>query len=440
MSESVRVDPLAEPGALVALLRRLGRRRALFRFDDSLDRVVANSTELSDLAEVMNANRRDFAGHRAVFIEVGRDTGTLLTAFLHRVRRGQGAGGVRHWTYVSLSDLLDDGLRLARGMGRKNALAGLWWGGGKGIICADPERDRDDEAYRTALYRDYGRFISGLRGAYVTAEDVGTRPADMRSIHETTRFATCVPEDAGGSGNPSRSTARGVVCAMRAALEFAGLGPLVGKRIAMQGTGNVGCFMIEELLAEGVSHIVASDVSAPALAAARARFDGAPVELRLNEPTDVRVFAEPCDVFAPNALGGILNPSTIPQLACKVVCGAANNQLLDDQLDDQLLRERGIVHVPDFVANRMGIVQCANEQYGSLPRDPAILRHFDPSYENSVQRVTLEVLTRARDEGTTPTRAANQLADERMAEDHPLWPGRTEQIIAALCEEGWERG
>jgi glutamate dehydrogenase/leucine dehydrogenase len=198
--------------------------------------------------------------------------------------------------------------------------------------------------------------------------------------------------------------------------------------------------MIEALLAEGVRDIVASDVSRASIDAARARFADAKVTLRVVDPGDESVFAEPCDVFAPNALGGILNPRSISKLACLVVCGAANNQLLDDHDDARLLAERGIVYVPDFVANRMGIVQCANEQYGSLPDDPAILRHFDSSYDDSVYRVTLQVLERARTEGTTSTRAANQLADERMEQDHPLWPSRTQQIIDALRAEGWEQG
>jgi glutamate dehydrogenase/leucine dehydrogenase len=412
----------------------------MFVFDDRLSCMVATAPGLESIAHAINRNERDFAAHRAVFFELGEQTGALQCAFLHRVRRGQGAGGVRHWRYDSLHDVLADGLRLSRGMGRKNALAGLWWGGGKGIICAEPEGKPRDENYRATLYRDYGRFMSGLRGAYITAEDVGTRPSDMARIHETTRFLTCVPEQVGGSGNPSHSTARGVVCAMQAALEFASQGTLSGKVVAMQGAGNVGGFMIEELLARGVARVVACDVSKGAIDAARERFASAPVDLSVVDPGDERIFGEPCDVFAPNALGGVLHARTISLLSCRIVCGAANNQLLDDQKDDELLRARGIVFVPDYVANRMGIVQCANEQYGSLPDDPAILRHFDPSYENSVHRVTLDVLERAEREQITSTRAANRLADERMDEDHPLWPGRTQQIIDALNREGWERG
>jgi leucine dehydrogenase len=433
------IDPESTPEALATMLGALGRRRALFWFDDASGAVRCDQPELAPLADYLNGNRRDFAAHRAVFLELGKETGALMSAFLHQVRRGQGAGGVRHWRYQSAAAMFDDGLRLARGMGRKNALAGLWWGGGKGILCQQPDAALQNDVYRRELYRDYGRFISGLRGAYVTAEDVGTRPSDMRHIHETTRFLTCVPEEVGGSGNPSRSTARGVVSAMEAALEFAGLGTLAGKTIAMQGTGNVGGFMIDLLFERGVSSIVASDVSQASADLVRQRHPNAPLEVRVVSPSDRAIFSEPCDVFAPNALGGVLHAQTIAELRTPIVCGAANNQLLDDQSDDGLLAKRGILHVPDFVANRMGIVQCANEQYGSLPNDPAIQRHFDPDFENSIPRVTFEVLSRAKHAGTTPTRAANELADERMRDDHPLWPNRTQQIIDALRAEIWEQ-
>lgn len=432
-------DPRSTPEDLTNALLQSGRRRALFALDEVTGTLFSNDPNAAPLTAYLNGNDRDFGQHCAVFLEVGRDTGALLMAFLHRVQRGQGAGGVRHWRYERVRDALDDGLRLSRGMGRKNALAGLWWGGGKGVICRQANVDVTSEEYRSRLYRDYGAFITGLRGAYVTAEDVGTNESDMAIIHETTRFVTCVPAKVGGSGNPSASTARGVVCAMEASLEFANLGTLEGKTIAMQGTGNVGGFMIETLLERGVAKIVASEVNQAIATRVRERFTGAPVDITVVEPSSLEIFEQPCDVFAPNALGGTLNAETIPRLRCPIVCGAANNQLLDDQQDDTRLSSRGIHHVPDYVANRMGIVQCANEQYGVLPDDPAIHRHFDPSYANSVHRVTLEVLQCARREGISSTRAANALADERMALDHPMWPRRTQDIIDALVRLEWDK-
>src|SRR5690606_6247665 len=220
------------------------------------------------------------------------------------------------------------------------------------------------------------------------AEDVGTRPEDMANVYHTTRFVTCVPKSVGGSGNPSPWTAKGVVCAMQAALKFAELGSLGGKRICMQGVGNVGTHMVEELLAAGAAEVLATDISERHVLAARHKFRDKPVEVRQVDKNDTSILETPCDILAPNALGGVLNPDTIPRLAAKVVCGAANNQLLDERRDAELLQARGLVFVPDFVANRMGIVNCANEQYGRLLNDPSILRHFDASWENSVHQVT----------------------------------------------------
>lgn len=475
------IEVNASPDEFAAILRSNGRRRAAFMLDAERGVLKASDPLLGPLAKAMNENARDFQQHQAVFLEIGESSGALLSAFLHRTSRGQGAGGVRHWAYQTMADLLSDGLRLSRGMTRKNALAGLWWGGGKGIIAAQSEAATKDPSLRAQLYQDYGRFITSLRGAYVTAEDVGTRASDMGDIFRTTRFATCVPESVGGSGNPSESTARGVVAAMEAALLVTGeskrvtedsqpgsshfqaaLGAgatlpegsfnlsamqrevqhsvLQGKRIAMQGAGNVARFMMGHLLRRGVSQIVAAEVSEAAIAEARATHVDTRLILKKVAPTDRSIFAEPCDVFVPNALGGILNPETIPMLRTPLVCGAANNQLLDAERDSEALKQRGITHVPDFLANRMGIVNCANEQYGILPNDPAVLRHFDPAYAESVQSVTRRVLTRSRQGDLTPSAAANLLADELAEQPHPMWPGRTTDIITSLSRDGWHRG
>jgi glutamate dehydrogenase/leucine dehydrogenase len=421
------------PYAFAASLAELGLRRACFVMENGLR---PSHPALRSVASGIEANTRDFDAHEALYFEVGRH-GALMAAFIHRSSRGQGAGGVRHWPYDTLGALVSDGLRLARGMGRKNALAGLWWGGGKGIIAEQPGGNPTNVEYRSHLFEDYGRFVTSLRGYYVTAEDVGTQAADMAAVFHTTRYVTCIPPEFGGSGNPSFSTARGVVSAMQAALAARDLGTLSGKRVAVQGLGNVSQAMIAELVQRGVARVVACDISEEQVARARARFADAPVDVRVVAPGDTSIFAEPCDVFAPCALGGVLNPQTIPMLDAKIVCGAANNQLLDDQRDDSLLAEREILYVPDFLANRMGIVNCANEQYGTLPDDPAVTRHFDPAWDGSVYSVTLRVIERARKDSITTTRAANLVADELMQWPHPVWPGRGLQIRNALSAEKW---
>src|SRR3954469_284224 len=302
-----------EPHVFAERLSALGLRRAAF-VHAGAEGLSCSHPELRSLAQSLLGNTRDYDRHQAVLLEVGEQTGVLLGAFLHRTRRGQGIGGVRLWPYASVADFLSDGLRLSKGMGRKNALAGLWWGGGKGVIARAPGQRHDDPGYRAQLFQDYGRFISSLRGAYVTAEDVGTTEPDMASIHEVTRYVVCVPASVGGSGNPSPATARGVVSAMEGALAHAGLGDLRGKVIAMQGVGNVGSFMITELLARGVATIVGADVSAAAVRAVRERHPGERLQLRVVTPGDQGILAEPCDILAPNALGGIINAETIPRL------------------------------------------------------------------------------------------------------------------------------
>jgi glutamate dehydrogenase/leucine dehydrogenase len=434
------------PQAFIEELRALGLRRVAFvngsllRSSTSAEGTSAlesTSPKLDDLARSISANTRDFFGHQAVFLEIGEQSGALLGAFLHRTRRGQGIGGVRLWSYDTLASFLEDGLRLSLGMGRKNALAGLWWGGGKGVIARPPGQRHTDPAFRVQLFHDYGRFITSLRGAYVTAEDVGTTPEDMAAIYQVTRFVACAPESVGGSGNPSPATARGVVSAMEGALDHLKLGDLGGKVIAMQGVGNVGGSMLSLLLERGVARVVAAEVSEEAVRTLSLRYPTERVSIRAVSPGDREILAEPCDILAPNALGGILNPDSIARLRCKIVCGAANNQLLDQERDAELLAKRGIAYVPDFVANRMGIVNCANEQYGNITNDPAIMRHFDRDYPGSVYRVTQAVLARAATSRLTSAAAANALADELAEQPHPIFPDRTSHIIRGLMEQGW---
>lgn len=427
------------PEGFIEVLHEAGLSRAAFVYRAEARKLSVTHPALEPFAKAIS-EEGDFAEHEGLFVAIGKTTGALLGAFVHRTVRGQAAGGVRLAPYATFGGYVRDGLRLARGMGRKNALSGIYWGGGKGVIARQTGGMFQDPAYRRTLYAEYGTFVSSLRGVYVTAEDLGTTPPDMESVFSTTRFTTCIPETVGGSGNPSPATARGVVCAMEGALAELGLGTLSGKTIAMQGAGNVGKSMIAELCQRGASRIVAADIDAARCRALSAEHGGDRVVVRHVAARDTSIFAEPCDVFAPNGHGGILNPDTIPRLSCRVVCGAANNQLLDEDRDDRALHERGITYVPDFVANRMGIVSCANEQYGSIPDDPLVLRHFGRDWSNAVYVVTRRILSEARSAGTTTTRAANVLADQASLEPHPLFPHRGRLIIDALVALSWDRG
>ena len=423
------------PLVLGEMLLAAGQRRAYLVRDRKSRRYLVSHPLLQEIAEFLEFDRRDSHEHEAIFLEA--NSGALFGAFLHKTERGQAQGGLRRWPYEKLEDFLRDGLRLSLGMTRKNAAAGLWWGGGKGIIARPDGRKCAGEADRAALYRHYGAFISSLRGCYVTAEDAGTAPPDMEEVYRATRFVTCAPPAVGGSGNPSQMTACGVVCAMEAALEFRGMGSLEGRTIVMQGTGNVGSAMLPLLLERGVSRIVASEVSTAQRSALLDAFSGQSVEVRLTQQDNCDILAEPCDVLAPSALGGVLGPKTIPSLQAEIVCGPANNQLVDDERDAEKLASRGIDYVPDYIANRMGIVHCANEQYGYVSNDPMIARHLERDWPGGIHQTTLRILEDARERGITPVAAANQLADRQALQPHPIWGTRTHRIIASLVADRW---
>lgn len=372
---------------------------------------------------------QDFADHEGIFF--GREDGldSIFWAFVHDTRRGLAQGGLRFAPYSSLADVLVDGMRLSQGMTRKNALAGLNWGGGKGIMTL-PRRFGHPSQFaaspeRQAYFEAYGRFVASLGGIYYTAEDVGTNTADMAAILSQNRFTTCIPADHGGSGNPSPYTARGVLRAMQAAwLSLTGVDSLAGVRVAVQGTGNVGAPLIRYLDDLG-AEIYVSDVntaSLNALAAERPR-------LHVVGNPDA-IFDVDAQIFAPCAIGAQVNVDTIPRLKVKLVCGAANNILREPEADAERLRTRGIAFVPDFVANRMGIVNCADEWQGYLAWDVRL----------AAERVfpdTLRVFKYARNRYSTTTQAANDLADMAASELHPLLGHRGRRIIDHLNMTRW---
>lgn len=426
-----------DPNELAEALLSLPTPRVMLRAGAPGEAARVSHEGFESLAHLLAQQGPDRRDHEAVFLQAGRRSRALFGAFIHNTRRGQAQGGVRNWQYETVEGFLHDGLRLSVGMGRKCALADLWWGGGKAIICPEsPPADRDE---RRTLFREFAEFVTSLRGVYITAEDAGTTPHDMEVIHRHTRFATCLPERVGGSGNPSAMTARGVVRAMEAALSYRSLGTLAGKHVAMQGAGNVGAFMIERLFEAGVARVVASELDAERCGMLAERYPTHFLEIRHTEPGDLRILEEPCDIFCANALGGVLDVKTVERVQAAIVCGAANNPLADEHRDARRLHERGITYVPDYVANRMGIVACSNEQAGSLPRDRYIERHFDgpDGWPHSIYNTTLEILEHAEREGHPTTAASERIADERMLQPHPIWGHRASEIIAALWDEGW---
>ncbi len=424
------------PSAFADFLRREGIRRGFIIWDERQGVLRPSHPSLEPLAKRL-VEEPDFHHHEGFFFQLAPTTGVFQAAFVHRTCRGQGAGGLRYWSYDTIGDLIRDGLRLARGMTHKNALAGLWWGGGKGVMARGTGAEDRTPEMRRRIFEEYGEFVTSLAGVYITAEDVGTRPEDMAAIFGKTRFVTCIPPAVGGSGNPSAPTARGVVRGIEAALAHRGLGKIQGKSVAVQGLGHVGEALIGYLRERGVARILGADVDPTRAARIVQAYPDLDLDLRVVERGDNSILESPVDVLGPCATGGVLNEETIPTIRAPIVCGAANNQLGDPERDDVRLADRGILYLPDFLVNRMGIVNCADEQYGSLPGDPRIERHLGDEWDNSVYNLSLSVLERARETGKTPARIALDLAEERSFEKHPLWGHRGADIIESLAWSGW---
>jgi glutamate dehydrogenase/leucine dehydrogenase len=427
----------SHPQEFVRFLRNQNINRFYFVSDDAGRRVRPSHPVLQPVADFLTEDRRDYDNHEGLFFQISTEFETLQGAFVHRTVRGAGAGGVRFWQYDTLEDYLRDGLRLSKGMTHKNALAGLWWGGGKGVMAHKPEINKSDPAVRETLYRDYGRLMTSIRGCYVTAEDAGTNVTDMANVFATTRFTTCIPPELGGSGNPSVPTARGIVCGMEAALEFAGMGSLADKVIAVQGTGNVGGPLIGYLFEDGVKHIIATDINDASIAGVKAQNPGKDLEVRAVKIGDNSILSEKCDIVSPCATGAILNPQTIPHIRARIVCGAANNQLEDALRDDRALFKSGIIYVPDFLTNRMGIVNCANEQYGYVKNDRYFERHLSRDWEHSIYQTALRVLRRSKQSSQPPAAVAIKLAEELSMQPHPIFGHRGKEIIRSLLEDKW---
>lgn len=426
-----RLEALS-PQEFCAFLAGNGIRRFFLAWNPGQHRVVASHPALQPLADFVGADGRDFDRHEGIFVQVAPETGVLQAAVVHRTCRGQAAGGVRYWTYDTVEQFLRDGLRLARGMTHKNALAGIWWGGGKGVMAQGT-----GQGARRRVYEEYGAFISSLLGCYVTAEDVGTSVDDMAAVFSRTRFTTCIPEALGGSGNPSVPTALGVVRGMEAALHHRGRGTLEGKTVAIMGLGHVGTPLVGFLHERKVGRIVGTDIDPARESDIRRLWPDLDLTVRVVPRDDTSILAEPADIVSPCATGAILSPATIPAIAAPIVCGAANNQLADPESDDRLLAARGITYLPDFLVNRMGIVTCADEQFGYVDDDPAIQQHLGLEWENGVYRLSLAVLDEAQRTRRTPHRVALDLAERRSFEQHPIWGHRGPLIIETLARRGW---
>jgi glutamate dehydrogenase/leucine dehydrogenase len=430
---------LLPPIKFIKSLKEKNINKFFFVYNDDKQKLIASHKFLQPIADHFTIDSRDFMKHEGWFCRISDDFDMLMGAFIHRTNRGQAAGGVRYWSYDTTEDYFRDGLRLATGMTFKNALAGLWWGGGKGVVSHNSRFNKSDINFRAKIYKEYGTFMSTLNGCYVTAEDIGTSVDDMANVFSKTRFTTCIPTKFGGSGNPSVPTARGIICGMEAAIDSLKMGTLEDKTVAVQGLGHVGEPLIEFLLEKGVKKVIGFDINPSHVDNVKKKFDGKKLNCRQVERNDLSTFSEECDIFSPNATGAILNNTTIPMLKSKIICGAANNQLEDTLRDGKLLFEKGITYVPDFLTNRMGIVTCANEQYGYINRDPLIELHFSKDWEHSIYNRTIQVLSDSKNMKRPTAEIALTMADKLSQENHPIFGHRGKEIIRSLVENKWHQ-
>ena len=333
--------------------------------------------------------------HEQVVYCADRATGLRAIIAIHDTTLGPALGGCRMWPYNNEEEALTDVLRLARGMTYKAAAAGLNLGGGKAVIIGDPRSDKSE-----ALFRVFGRFVESLNGRYITAEDVGTSVHDMEYIFMETKYVTGVAPAHGGSGDPSPVTAFGVYQGMCASSKAAwGTSALRGRRVAIQGIGNVGWNLIAHLTEAGAK-VTVTDID-------EERCERARREYGCDVVSTEAIYDVDCDVFSPNALGAVLNDETIPRLKCEVVCGGANNQLAEER-HAAALRERGILYAPDYVVNAGGLINVYVEMEGYV-RDRA-LRMAEGIYAN-----TERVINISREQGITTAEAADRFSEERIA-------------------------
>src|SRR5471030_368330 len=346
-------------------------------------------------------------GHEQIVICNDVSAGYRGIIAVHSTTLGPALGGTRFWQYANEEEAIVDALRLARGMTYKNAVAWLNLGGGKSVIIGDNKKlDRE------MIFRAHGRFVESLGGRYITAEDVGTSTADMDYVHMETDYVSGL---AGRSGDPSPVTAHGVFRAIQAsAKERWGSDDLSGKIIAIQGCGHVGYYLAKELHEAGATLIV-TDI------------DGERVKRVVNEfaaravSTD-EIYGVKADIFAPCALGAIINDKTIPQLKVEIVAGAANNVLLEERHGDAL-EAKGILYAPDYVANAGGVINVYSELAGWT--SVRAFRKADEIYDT-----VLKVFAIAKTDKVPTYVAADRLAEQwikdvgSMVRTWPQWPNK----------------
>ncbi len=334
-------------------------------------------------------------GHEQVVHFYDQATGLKAIIAIHNTQLGPALGGTRMWAYNNEAEALTDVLRLSRGMSYKAAITGLNLGGGKAVIIGDAKTQKSE-----ALMRRFGKFVDGLAGRYITAEDVGVGTKDMEYIAMETKYVTGLPEFLGGGGDPSPVTAYGVYLGMKSsAKEAYGNDSLEGKKILVQGIGKVGHHLVGYLSKENAV-IYVNDINEDNLKAVSA-------EYKVQVVDSSSMFDLDIDIYAPCALGATLNNDSLNRLRCSVIAGAANNQLADETIHGALCLQKGILYAPDFLINAGGLINVSIELEG-YNRDRAM------SATENIYNAAQNVFRIAKSENIPTINAAKRLAERRM--------------------------
>jgi len=334
-------------------------------------------------------------GHENVQFFHDEETGLKAIIAVHDTTLGPSLGGTRMWPYATEAEALHDVLRLSRGMTYKAAISGLAQGGGKAVIIGNSRTDKSE-----ALFRAFGRCVNRMGGSYITAEDVGMDEENMAWVRQETSYVTGLPQAMGGSGDPSPYTALGVYMSMKASMKYrTGSDSLEGKKIAIQGAGHVASYLAKHLQKEGAKLFI-SDIYGE-----KAQKLAGDVGAQVVQPEKILSLA--VDILSPCALGGVINDETLPDLACELIVGGANNILWDEVSHGQALKDKDILFAPDYVVNAGGIINISNEIGGYNPEKAT-------EQTKAIYYTLLEVFEYASKKNMTPNLASNELVEQRL--------------------------
>jgi leucine dehydrogenase len=335
-------------------------------------------------------------GHEQIVLCHDQATNLRAVIAIHNTILGPALGGCRMWPFASEEEAIFDAIRLSRSMTYKNAAAGLNLGGGKAVIIGDPNKDKSE-----ALFRAFGRFIQSLGGRYITAEDVGTSVEDMEQIKMETSFVSGLPQEFGGSGDPSPFTALGTFEGIKASVKYRlRKDDIKGIKVAVQGVGHVG-YHLCEMLHEAGAELIVTDIFEDKVDKVVTEFDASAV-------TGDEIYGVDAEVFAPCALGAVVNDETIKHMKFKIIAGGANNQLLDENVHGKKLRDRNILYAPDYLINAGGVTNVFFEVINEYNEDRVIKK------VKNIYNILTEVYKIADDQNITTVEAASHLAEKRL--------------------------